>query len=131
MDNSKTLELEILIAVRQNRKIPTRDFYKLFGHNWKWYDAKFNQLMIEGLFLPVRMGDLPVFQLTSRGKTRIAELLEQREGEIAVRILQMKQLSQPSLRGGKSVLAILSSVLHFWVSSQKIAESKTQIADNV
>jgi hypothetical protein len=129
MENSKTLELEILITVRQNRKVSTKDFYKLFEHKWKLYDYKFNQLIIEGLFLPVRIADLPVYQLSSRGKTRIAELLEQREREITVRLLHLKQVSQSPSRGGKSAMAILNSIVHFWISSQKIAESGPQIAD--
>jgi len=129
MENSKTLELEILITVRQNRKVPTRDFYKLFEHKWNLYDTKFNQLIIEGLFLPVRIGDQPVFQLTSRGKTRIAELLELREREITVRLLHLKQPSQSPSRSRKSAIAVLNSIVHFWISSQKIAESRPQIAD--
>jgi hypothetical protein len=129
MENSKTLELEILITVRQNRKVPTRDFYKLFEHKWNLYDSKFNQLIIEGLFLPVRIGDQPVFQLTSRGKTRIAELLELREREITVRLLHLKQPSQSPSRSWKSAIAVLNSIVHFWISSQKIAESRPQIAD--
>jgi hypothetical protein len=129
MENSKTLELEILITVRQNKKVPTRDFNKLFEHNWNLYDSKFNQLIIEGLFLPVRIADLPVYQLTRRGKTRIAELLEQREREITIRLIHLKQLSQTPFRGRKSAMAVFNSIAHFWISSQKIAESRPQIAD--
>jgi hypothetical protein len=129
MENSKNLELEILITVRQNRKVPANDFHKLFEHNWNFYNSKFNQLITEGLFMPVRIADLPVYQLTSRGKTRIAELLEQREREITLRLLHLRQLSQSPARGGKSAMAVLNSIIHFWISSQKIAESKPQIAN--
>ena len=131
MENSKTLELEILITVRQNRKIPTRDFHKSFEQKWQLLESTFNQLMIEGLFLPVRIGDLSVYQLTRRGKTRIAELLEQRETEIAIRLLHLKQRVRLPSRNRKSAMALLHSILHFRLSSPKISESEPQIINKI
>jgi hypothetical protein len=129
MDNIKTLELEILIVVRQNRKVSTHHFYKLFEHRWKLYDSKFNELATEGLFETVAIEGMPVYELTSKGKVRISELIEQREKDITIRLLHLKQISPMPARGWKSAMAFLNSILHFWVSSQKMIDSDPQIAN--
>ncbi len=41
MDNSKTLELEILITISQNKNVPTYYFHHLSEHKWKIYSPRF------------------------------------------------------------------------------------------
>jgi hypothetical protein len=125
MDNSNTLELEILIAVSQNRGIPTHQFSQLFENKWKLYDTAFNELTPEKLFDVQTIDGTPVYELTGKGKRRITELIEQREKEIAVRILHLKNERPLPVPGRKSLLALLNSIAHFWVPSKKIPNSRT------
>jgi hypothetical protein len=129
MENIKTLELEILIVVRQNRKVPTHHFYKLFEHRWKLYDSKFSELSAEGLFEAVTIAGMSIYELTGKGKVRIAELIEQRERDITIRLLHLKQIRPIPARGWKSAMVFLNSIVHFWVSSQKIIDTEPQIAN--
>ncbi len=57
MDNTKTMELEILIAISQNRKVPTHQFYQHFEHKWKLYSSAFDELLSEGLFATAPVDD--------------------------------------------------------------------------
>lgn len=127
MDNNKNLELEILITMRQNKKVPIDRFCNLFEHGWILYHTKFNQLMMEGLFVPVQIADLSVYQLTPAGKARIAQLVEQREREITVRLLHLRHFERKRSGIGKSAMALLNSIVHFRILPQKIAGSETTI----
>ena len=129
MDNSKNLELEILITVRQNKNIPINDFHRIFEYSWILYDAKFNQLIAERLIVPVQVADLLVYQLTNTGKARISLLIEQREQEITIRLLHLKQISQMRFKGWKTAMVLLNSIIHFRTPAQKIAGSEPQIVN--
>jgi len=107
MDNNKTLELEILIVVRQNRRLPTHHFYKLFEHRWKLYKSKFNELATEGLFETVTIAGIPIYELTSKGRVRITGLIEQRERDITIRLLHLKQIRPEPTRSWTSAMAFL------------------------
>jgi hypothetical protein len=129
MDNSKNLELEILVNVRQNKKVPVSEFCRLFEHRWLLYDDIFNQLKMEGFFAPVQVQNLYVYQLTPIGKARIAQLIQQREQEITLRLLHLKQLNQLRYNGWKSVMSLLNTIVHFRTPLQKSKESETAIAN--
>jgi hypothetical protein len=131
MDNIKTLELEILIVVRQNRRVPTHHFYKLFEHRWNSYNAKFNELAADGLFETVAISGIPIYELTGKGRVRITELLEQRERDITVRLLHLKQIKPIPAGGWKSPMTFLSSLVKLRVSSQTTIDSEPQIANKV
>ena len=93
------------------------------------YDSKFSELATEGLFEAVTIAGMPIYELTIKGKVRIAELIEQRERDITIRLLHLKQIRPIPARGWKSAMAFLNSIVHFWVSSQKIIDSEPQIAN--
>jgi hypothetical protein len=126
MDNSKnTLELEILITVSQNRRVPTHQFSRLFEHKWKLYDTALNELVPEKLFDVQTIDGTPVYNLTGKGKLRITELIEQREKDIAVRILHLKNERPLSAPGRRSLMGLMNSIAHFWVPSKKITDSRS------
>src|SRR6201995_293962 len=92
MDNSKTLELEILITISQNKNVPVYHFHHLFEHKWKLYNPRFSELMSDGVFnTTTPITGLPYYELTNKGKSRITELIEQRESEISARLMQIQQ----------------------------------------
>ena len=124
MDNTKTMELEILIAISQNRKVPTHQFYQHFEHKWKLYSSAFDELLSEGLFATAPVDDKSVYELTSKGKVRITELIEQREADIHSRLLLLKQEKPVPAAGLKSAMTLLNSITHFLLHSEKPAKSK-------
>jgi uncharacterized protein with ParB-like and HNH nuclease domain len=125
MDNSNTLELEILIAVSQNRRVPTHQFSRLFEHKWKLYEAALNELVPEKLFDIQTIDGTPAYELTGKGKLRITELIEQREKDIAIRISNLKNERTLPSPARKSLTGLLNSIAHFWLPSKKITNSRT------
>jgi hypothetical protein len=126
MDNSKTLELEILITISQNKNVPTFHFHHLFEHKWKLYSPRFKELMSDEVFSTITpITGMPYFQLTSKGKTRITDLIELRESEISARLSQMQDQRTATAVNWKTVKARLSSVIHFWAHSEKMAQLET------
>jgi|GEM_PF-478463 len=125
MYNSNTLELEILIAVSQNRRVPTNQFSRLFEHRWKLYETALNELVPEKLFDIQTVDGALIYELTAKGKLRITELIEQREKDIASRILHFKNERPLAAPGRKSLVGLLNSIAHFWVPSKKISNSRT------
>ena len=116
MDNSKSLELDILITVYQNKKIPPTFFHHLFEHKWKLYSSRFNELVHEELFQIVEstVTGGPVYELTRKGKVRVSELLEQREKDIIAYGLAHLNPSRHVIRlDWKSIMASLRSAIHF------------------
>jgi len=115
MDNRTTQELEMLITISQNKKVPAINFRHLVEHKWKSYSVQFNELESEGLF---KISDLvpgtqiSIFELTAKGKMRITELLEKREQEIDLRLIQLKQIKPQSFYGWKSILDQISAHIH-------------------
>ena len=100
MDNRTTQELEMLITVSQNKKVPATDFRYLLEHKWKSYSVQFNELESEGLFkisTPLPGTEISIYELTAKGKIRITELLEKREQEIDLRLIQLKQIEPQTL----------------------------------
>jgi hypothetical protein len=125
MYNTKTLELEILIAVSQNKKVPANQFSHLFEHKWKLYESAVNDLLPEKLFEILTIDDTRVYGLTSEGKNRLGELIEQREKIIAARVQHLKQERPLPVPGRKSLTGLLNSLAHFWAHPGKMAKSGT------
>jgi hypothetical protein len=126
MDNSKTVELEILITISQNKNVPTYHFHHLFEHKWKIYSPRFKELMSEEVFSTTTpITGMPYFELTSKGKTRITDLIELRESEISARLLQIQDQRTNSALSWKMVKARLNSVIHLWAPSGKLAHSES------
>ena len=125
MDNSKTLELEILITISQNKNVPTYHFHHLFEHKWKIYSPRFKELMSDEVFSTITpITGMPYFELTSKGKTRITDLIELRESEISARLLQIQDQRTNSALSWKTVKARLNSVIHLWAPAGKMAHSE-------
>jgi hypothetical protein len=126
MNTIKNLELEILITVSQNKKVPTQYFHHLFEHKWKLYSTRFNELVLEGLFEVVTSTTgISIFELTSKGKTRIAELLQQRERDVTIRLTLLKQRRPVTVLDWKPVMALLNSVIHFLAPSPSLPLSSS------
>jgi len=125
MDNINNLELEILITISQNKNVPTYHFHHLFEHKWKIYHPRFNELVSDGVVnTTTPITGMPFYQLTSKGKSRIAELIEQRERDITASLLHIKQKRPVTILDWKTVKAMLSSIIHLWVPSEKTADSE-------
>jgi hypothetical protein len=125
MDNSKTLELEILITISQNKNVPIYHFEHLFEYKWKIYYPRFKELLSDEVFsASTPITGLRSYELTSKGKSRIAELIELRESEIAARLSQLQHQRTVSALNWKTVKTRLNSVIHLWMPSGKIADTE-------
>ena len=83
MEQAKSLELEILLTLRNNKTVPTRKFHELFEQDWNLYRSKFNELIIKKfLKVSTQIPEICVFELNSKGEDRIDELLTERAREI-------------------------------------------------
>jgi len=97
MNNMKTLELEILVTILQNKTVPVNRFHKLFDYKWELYRASFNDLRMDGLFKVSAPGvGASGYELTSRGKARASELLKERENEIEFRLTLLSKQKHPT-----------------------------------
>jgi len=124
MDNSKTIELEILLTISQNKNVPIYHFQHLFEHKWKIYYPRFKELLSDEVFSTTTpITGMRSYELTSKGKSRITDLIEQRESEISARLSQLQNQRTASALNWKTVRARLSSVIHLWAQSGKAAES--------
>jgi hypothetical protein len=86
MEKSEQMELEILISIRNNPNIPVDEFYKIFDCRWTTYRVFMGVLYNKELFSISRHELIPGlnrFELTCTGKGREAELLQERDREIA------------------------------------------------
>jgi hypothetical protein len=83
MEQAKSLELEILLTVRNNKTVPTRKFHELFEQGWNLYRSKFNELIVKKfLKISTQVPGICVFELNSKGEYRIDELLSESAREI-------------------------------------------------
>ncbi|HEY2650080.1 MAG TPA: hypothetical protein VGI38_12855 [Puia sp.] len=125
MDNSKTLELEILITISQNKNVPIYHFEHLFEQKWKIYYPRFKELLSDEVFSATTpITGLRSYELTSKGKSRITELIEQRESEITARLLHFQQQKTTHALNWKMVKARLSAAVHMWIPTGKMANSQ-------
>jgi|SRR5579863_947837 len=76
MEQAENLELEILLALRRNKVVPTRKIHELFQKDWNLYRSTFNDLIVKKfLKVSVQIPGTCVFELSKKGDERIGELL--------------------------------------------------------
>jgi hypothetical protein len=96
MNNMKTLELEILLTIMQNKTVPVSRFHKLFDYKWELYQPSFSDLKKDVLFKVSAPGvGASGYELTPRGKARVNELLKERENEIEFRLALLNKQKHP------------------------------------
>jgi hypothetical protein len=101
MELIKSLELEILLTLRNNKAVPVSKFSDLFEQNWNRYQSGFNELKAKGLFkVSTQIPGICTYQLNRQGDHRIMELLTERAKEIEIRLTQLNQIKHktPGLR---------------------------------
>ena len=110
MEIIKSLELDILITISQNKKVPAEKFCWLFDDKWILYSSIMDYLKPEGLFrVSIQNPELSSYELTSKGNTRMMELVNVRNEEIRIKLLQLKQ-NKPRIivPGWKTLLGALN-----------------------
>ncbi len=124
MELIKSLELEILLTLRNNKAVPVSKFSDLFEQNWNRYQSGFNELKAKGLFkVSTRIPGICTYELNRQGDHRIMELLTERAKEIETRLSQFNEIQRktPDLRRNT-----LSGILKFLKrSTATTAQSKT------
>src|SRR4051794_30926964 len=76
MEQSKRLELDILLFLRNNKTVPTPTFHELFQENWNLYRAKLNELIINRFIkVSTLSAGICAFDLSAKGEQRIWELV--------------------------------------------------------
>jgi hypothetical protein len=98
MEKSKQMELEILVAIRNNPKTPADEFYTIFDCCWPEYRTRMSYLYSQGLFVISRHEIIPGLnrlELTRTGKTRESELLLEREAGLSRIISESKKAKKP------------------------------------
>ncbi|HLA58832.1 MAG TPA: hypothetical protein VK622_08725 [Puia sp.] len=120
MDNSSTLELEILITISQNKNVPIYHFQHLFEHKWKTYYPRFKELLSDEVFSATTpITGMRSYELTSKGKSRITELIEQRESDITDRLSKLQRQRTDTSLNWKTVRARLHSLVHLLAPTGK------------
>jgi hypothetical protein len=85
MEQAETLELEILLVLRSNKPVPTRNFHELFEKDWNLYRSTFNALIVKKyLKVSEQIPGMCVFELTTKGNERTDELLHGRIRKIEI-----------------------------------------------
>jgi len=122
MDRAKSLELDILITIGQNSRVPIEKFDQLFDDRWYLYSSKFNDLKLGGLFkASVQNPELTCYVLTSKGNIRMMELLDMRTWEIEIRLINLKQYKpEITVPGRKMLLGILNFLKGTHLHSKRI-----------
>ena len=115
MDTIKSRELDILITISQNKKVPTEKFNQLFENKLSLYVSRFDDLKPEGLFrVSVQHPELTIYELTNKGNSRMMELLNIRTEEIHIRLIQLQnnkqELTVPGWKIYSGILNLLKGV---------------------
>lgn len=98
MDQTKVLELEILLTLRNHKVVPTRKVPELFDQNWDRYRTKFNDLLNKRFFkVSTRIPGIYAFELNLKGNEKIVELLTDRAKEVESRIYHLNKVRHTSL----------------------------------
>jgi hypothetical protein len=89
MENRKHMEIEILVAIRNNKSTPADEFYKIFDYQWLDYRKTMISLFNKGLFTATNHNKIPgliVWELTGAGECRLTELLLERSDDLSKRV---------------------------------------------
>jgi hypothetical protein len=95
MDKSKQMELEILVAIRNNPNVPVDEFYKVFDCCWPEYRKCMSESYNQGLFIISPHEIIPGLnrlELTDTGKSRETELLLERSNDLSKIISEPKKI---------------------------------------
>lgn len=95
MQNTKQMELEILIAIRNNQTIPAYEFHKLFDHNWPDFRKSMDTLYDQRLFIISSQDKMPgshILELTPEGNRWVTKLLSECTNEIHMNLSGHKQV---------------------------------------
>jgi hypothetical protein len=114
MEQGKHDELLLLIAIRNNSKISTQEFYKLFDDNWHLYSSRFRDLETEELFIKSALEHLPgsyKYELTKKGQNRIMELINERSYAIDLNLVRLKNVRELSKVHGPGIFRRISGFL--------------------
>jgi hypothetical protein len=106
MEQGKHDELLLLIAIRNNSKIPIDEFYKLFDDKWHKFCSRFRALETEELFIKSALEHLPgsyKYELTKKGKHRIMDLINERSYAIDLNLVRLKNASELSKVTGPGI----------------------------
>ncbi len=111
MEQTKNLELEILLTLRNNKVVPTRKIHQLFDQEWDVYRPKFNELIVKRfLKISTQIPGICTFELNQKGGDRIVELLVERAKEIEIRLSHLNEIKDVVTVPGWSTL---SGILNF------------------
>jgi hypothetical protein len=115
MGQAKTLELNILLALRNNKTVPIRKVHELFDQDWSLYRSKFNELIIKSFFkISTEIPGICTFELNQKGNDRINELLIERAKEIEIRLSQLNEIKRViGVRGRSKMPGIFSFLKRF------------------
>jgi hypothetical protein len=94
MEKLKEMELEILIAIRNNETVESNQFHKLFGNKWPFYKECISLLFERDLFEYKdlqEMQGLKKYELTRQGNNRITQLLNERSHAIHVKLAHLRR----------------------------------------
>jgi hypothetical protein len=93
MENSKQMELEILIAVKNSPTLPMDEFPTLFGEDWMDYKrymiSSYNNGLLNQVWHHIIPG-LKIWELTGVGKRVLTELLLERSNDLSERLLKFQ-----------------------------------------
>ncbi len=94
MEKMNEMELEILIAIRNNETVTSNQFYKLFEDRWPYYRECTSILYDRGLFINADVQTMPglkKFELTKQGNSRVSELLSERSHAVHVKLAHLRR----------------------------------------
>src|SRR5664279_635481 len=94
MEKLKEMELEILIAIRNNETIDSNQFYQLFETRWPYYRECVSILLHRGFFVNADFRDMPglkKYDLTKQGNMRISQLLSERSHAVHVKLANLRR----------------------------------------
>jgi hypothetical protein len=117
MEKLKEMELEILIAIRNNETIESNQFYKLFENRWPHYRECVNILLDRGLFIQANFQAMPglkKYELTKEGSNRISQLLSERAHAVHVKLAHLRRSKNiESSRRTHSLISLFAFFAHF------------------
>jgi hypothetical protein len=116
MEYSKEMDIVILVTIRNNETVPFYKTHKLFDNKWHIYCYRFIELTHEGLFKICYLDAVPGlhgYELATKGKIRLTELLAERSNEIKKNLAKLERPTKaPDPRILNGITRIISSVAH-------------------